>query len=120
MNVEASCNMPEEHKHPDYEQTFARVATILDVIAQEQEEQARRGVETDARIDKLARDTDARARSADARIDKLAELTQRTQQSLQEFIEEAKIRDAETTDKLNGLIELMDRHLREHGGQSRP
>ena len=84
--------MPEEHKHPDYEQTFARVATILDVIAQEQEEQTRRGAETDARIDKFV-------------------------EALQEYVAHSRERDDETTDKLNGLINLMDRHLREHGHQ---
>ncbi len=62
------------HHHPEYEETFARVATILDVMAQEQ----------------LA-----------------------LQRALREFIAHTEERDAETTDKLNGLIELMDRHLRE-------
>jgi hypothetical protein len=71
------------HHHPEYEETFARVATILDVMAQEQ----------------LA----------------LQRAHDRTERALAEYIEHAKLRDAETTDKLNGLIELMNRHLRERG-----
>ena len=34
--------------------------------------------------------------------------------ALQRHIEHSRQRDAETTDKLNALIDLMDRHLREH------
>jgi hypothetical protein len=73
------------HTHPDYEQTFARIATILDVIAQEQLEYQRSLVRTATEWDRR----------------------------LAEHIEHAKIRGAETTDKLDGLIQLMDRHLRE-------
>lgn len=80
----------EPHNHPDYEQTFSRMATILERFMEALEQQHRRGLETDTRLDKLA-------------------------SSLREFAEDAKLRDAETTDKLNGLIDLMDRHLREHG-----
>ena len=88
--------MEPTHRHPDYEQTFTRIATILDVIAQEQEDHIRRAAETDARLDKLA------------------QAAQETQRELQEFIAHARERDDETTDKLNGLIQLMDRHVREH------
>jgi 23S rRNA A2030 N6-methylase RlmJ len=87
--------MEPTHRHPAYEETLTRVATILDVIAQ-QEDHTRRAAETDARIDKLA------------------QAAQETQRELQEFIAHARERDDETTDKLNGLIGLMDRHVREH------
>jgi len=76
------------HHHPEYEETFARVATILDLIAQEQL---------------------ASQRAHDA----LQRAHDRTERALAEYIEQAKLRDAETTDKMNGLIGLMDRHLRE-------
>jgi hypothetical protein len=110
--------MPEEHKHPDYEQTFARVATILAGIAREREERARRNAETDARISRLAGGTDAGMgelfEATDARN---AELAQETQRALQEFIAHCRRRGAETTDKLNRLRELMDRRLRERDGR---
>jgi hypothetical protein len=48
----------------------------------------------------------------------LQEAHKRTDAALASFIEHAKMRDAETTDKLNALIELMDRHLKEHRGET--
>lgn len=74
--------MESTHRHPAYEETLARVATILDVIAQEQLEQQH--------------------------------AMKRLERVLEEYIEHGKIRDSETTDKLDGLIQLMDRHVREH------
>jgi hypothetical protein len=129
--------MPEapNHNHPSYEDTFKRIATILDVIAQEQQEEAQeqalRGAAfdarmrelaesqkaTDARIRQLAEGTDARMGELGARLRELADEHKLTERALREYVEEGRIRDAETTDKLNGLIELMDRHLREHGQQ---
>jgi len=119
--------MPEPqqpHTHSDYEETFRRVATILDVIAQEQQEQAQRGAETDARIAQLAESqkaTDARlaklGAETDARIKELTEAQKETDRALREYVEQGRIQNAETTDKLNGLIDLMDRHIREHGRQ---
>lgn len=86
----------EPHNHAEYEQTFSRVATILERVVESiaglaetleranrvTEEQGRRGLET--------------------------------QRQLEQLMAHAAERDAETTDKLNGLIDLMDRHLREH------
>lgn len=37
--------------------------------------------------------------------------------ALTRFIEETRLRNLGATDKLNGLIGLMDRHLREHGSE---
>ena len=83
------------HHHPEYEETFARVATILDVMAQEQ----------------LAlQQGQAALQRGQAELQRAHAETERT---LREFIAHTEERDAETTDKLNGLIELMGRHLRE-------
>lgn len=65
----------EPHNHPDHEQTFSRVATILE---------------------------------------RLATYVEAIDKKLEQHIHEDKERDAETTDKLNALIDLLDRHLREH------
>jgi hypothetical protein len=88
----------DSHHHPDYEETFSRIATILDVIAQEQLAQQRAHAETDRTL----REFIAHAKETD--------------RTLREFIAHTKERDAETTDKLDGLIQLMDRHLREQTG----
>jgi len=80
----------EPHNHPDYEQTFSRVATVLDRVAGVLEQTSRLVLELAAQV-------------------------KATDRELQDYIKEAKLREAETTDKLNGLIDLMDRHQREHG-----
>ena len=78
----------EPHNHPEYERTFERVANILEAFA--------------GTLTKLGGD-----------LIELRELTQRTSESLDRYIAEARERDAETTDKLNALIDLMDRHIHE-------
>jgi len=76
--------MPEpDHKHPDYEATFSKVATILEQLA--------------GALRDHAKESDLRHARIDAALERLT------------------IRSAETEDKLNGLIDLMDRHIREHG-----
>jgi len=101
--------MPEPehpHTHPDYEATFARIATILDVMAEEQLEQQRLLKETQNTLQQWI----AYSKERDAETtDKLKE----TQNTLQQWIAQSKERDAETTDKLNALIDLVDRHIRE-------
>jgi len=76
----------EPHTHPDYEQTFSKIATVLERVTEVLEAQARRGLETDERIDKLA----AHVETIDIKLN-------------------------EATDKLNGVIDLMDRQQRERG-----
>src|ERR1017187_9301505 len=49
---------------------------------------------------------------------RLPDAQQRTAAALAAYIEHARIRDAETTDKLNALILLMDRHRKEHRGET--
>ena len=76
------------HNHPDYEQTFQRIATILDVIVETQNRQAAAQERLDTTVGRIA---DAHER-----------LT---------------LKSIETEDKLNGLIDLMNRHVAEdHGG----
>ena len=49
---------------------------------------------------------------------RLQDAQQRTEKALATFIENSEIRAAETTDKLNAVIDLMDRHFREHYGKT--
>ncbi len=90
------------HHHPEYEETFARVATILDVMAQEQLalQQGQAALQQGQ----------AALQRGQAELQRAHAETERT---LREFIAHTEERDAETTDKLNGLIELMGRHVRE-------
>lgn len=88
--------MPDLQPHSQilFEETFKRIATVLDVIAGDQEKQARHGAETDDRIDRLV---EAQHRT-DARIDRLIT-------ALVEFVELGRIRDVETAGKFSGLID---------------
>src|SRR5258708_1505942 len=95
--------MEPSHSHPAYEETLPRVATILDVIAQEDREDQRA----------LAERGRALAGQEAGTTEQRQAMT-RIELAISEYMEDAKIRDAEPTDKLNGLIELMDRHVREH------
>ena len=79
----------EPHTHPDYDETFKRIVNILDVVTQQQDVITQQQLSTERAVGLLAR-------------------------ALEQYIAEGRVRDAETTDKLNGLIDLMDRHLREH------
>ena len=82
----------EPHSHPGYEQTFARIATILDVLAQEQLGQERA-------ITALAANAQERDQAHTRLENAMADLA---------------LKSAGTEGKLNALIDLMDRHLREH------
>ena len=75
----------EPHNHPDYERTFERIATLLETT-----------VTTMQKIVATTEKIVATTEKVVATMDRLA------------------IKSAETEDKLNALIELMDRHLREH------
>lgn len=75
----------ESKSHSEYEQTFSRIATILERLAEAVQQQANCDIET--------------------------------RRMLEDFIAQYREREAETTDKLNGLIELVDSHLREHRGE---
>jgi hypothetical protein len=104
----------EPHSHPSYDQTFERIATILDVIAQEQLEQQhahaqaqleQRQAHAQAQLEQRHAQLEQRqaAQAASARMDRI-------EAALQANIAHARERDEETTDKLNALIELMNRH----------
>jgi hypothetical protein len=81
----------EPHSHPEHEHTFSRVARTLERVTEVLEAQARRGMETDDRITRLA-----------ARVDELLA-----------HVEMVDLKLTEATDKLNGLIDLVDRQQRE-------
>lgn len=118
-----------EHNHPDYEQTFSRIATVLDVLAQEQLASERtlhefiahaneRDAETTDKLNIVIEISRQTADKLNAWIEIVKKRDAETTDKLNAWIELVKERDAETTDKLNALIDLMDRHLREHGTQN--
>jgi hypothetical protein len=100
-----------EHTHPDYEQTFSRVATILDVPAQDQ-------LATERTLREFIAHANERDAETTDKLNVVIEITKQTADKLNTWIEVVKERDADTTDKLNALIDLMGRHLREHGNQN--
>ena len=90
------------NNHPDYERTFQRIATILDVIVETQNRQAAAQERLDTTVGRIA---DAHERM-DATVGRIADA-----------IERLTLKSIETGDKLNGLIGLMNRHVAEdHGG----
>jgi hypothetical protein len=82
----------ESHKHPEYEQTFNRIATVLDVIVESQSKHVQEMADI---------------REAHARLE-------RTVDRAGALIERLAIKSAENEDKLNALINLMDQHINEH------
>ncbi len=82
----------EPHNHPDYERTFERIATLLETTVTTMQ----KIVATTEKIVATTEKVVATTEKVVATMDRLA------------------IKSAETEDKLNALIELMDRHLREH------
>ena len=90
------------NNHPDYERTFQRIATILDVIVETQNRQAAAQERLDTTVGRIA---DAHER-LDTTVGRIADA-----------IERLTLKSIETEDKLNGLIDLMNRHVAEdHGG----
>jgi len=74
------------HHHPDYEQTFSKITAILEKLAEAAEQ-------------------------SNSRLDRLSEAEERLAQAMAQLA----LKSAESEDKLNALIDLMDRHIREHG-----
>ena len=97
-----------EHNHPEYEQTFTRIATILDAVAEERlaTERTLRESVTQGKETRPALGNETRPA-----------LGNETWSALDEYIAQGKLHNAETTRKLNALIQLMDRRLRESGHQ---
>jgi ABC-type transporter Mla subunit MlaD len=91
--------------HADYEQTLTRIATVLDVIAEEQLAQAR----------SMTGLTELVGRAADGqgKLTSIVERLAERQDKLDQAMERLDIKGAVTLANLNALIELMDRHLRE-------
>lgn len=82
----------EPHTRPLYEETFNRIATVLDVIPESQAEHVR----------EMAEIRKAQAAQAEA----VTRLTV--------SMDTLTLKSAETEDKLNALITLMDQHINEH------
>ena len=91
----------EPHNHPEYERTFERVANILEAFAGRLDQQSRN-------LDTLTDIVTDLARSSKEVRGGLEEL----RDIMRQHITEARERDAETTDKLDALNDLMDRHVR--------
>jgi hypothetical protein len=114
----------EPHTHPPYEETFTRIATILDVIAGSQAEhvdamaelrqiqirQANALEETRTILTQHARGLEeTRSQHAKALIDQEA-----ADARLMAAMEKLTLKSAETKDKLNALIIRMDHDLDDH------
>src|ERR1051326_2538784 len=97
-----------EHNQPEYEHTFTRIATILDVLAQERlaTERAPRESVTPGQTKRPA-----------VGHETWPAFVKETWHALDEYIAQGKLHNAETTRKLNALSDLMDRRLRESGHQ---
>ena len=103
----------EPHTHPEYEETFQRIMNTLDVIVSTQLKQSTlqgRILETQA---DQARVQAEQARAQAELTRSLDRLTERVDH-LTAAVDKLDIKQAETTDKLNALIDLMDRHQKEH------
>jgi hypothetical protein len=85
----------EQLSHPEYEQTFVRVANILERLAEH----------TDRLVE--------RADQTSEQIGMLMQMTAAFREDLRETKELFSLRGAETTEKLNALIDLMDRPRQE-------
>ena len=115
--------MVEPHNHPLYEETFKRIATILDVFAEDHEKLQRSQEELQRSQAEFQR-SQAEFQRSQAELQRSQVELHRSQVELQHLvdsigkkldkhIEKAAERDAETTDKLNALIDLMARHIGE-------
>jgi ABC-type transporter Mla subunit MlaD len=104
------------NNHPDYERTFQRIATILDVIVETQNRQAAAQERLDTTVGRIA-DAHERLDTTVGRIADAHERLDATVGRIADAIERLTLKSIETEDKLNGLIDLMNRHVAEdHGG----
>jgi len=111
------------HDHADYEQRFTRIATILDVIAEEQLTQARsmtsltelvgRVMDGQGKLTEIVQRLAERQDQLDEAMESLAIKGAASEDKFNAAMERLTIKSAESGDNLNALIELMDRHLRE-------
>jgi uncharacterized protein YutE (UPF0331/DUF86 family) len=100
----------EPHKHADYEATFQRIATVLDVIVESQSKHAEQMAEIREAHVHLEQTVDRLSQT----VDKLSQTVGRNSDKVDAILEKHAVRSAENEDKLNALIDLMDRHVREH------
>jgi GTPase Era involved in 16S rRNA processing len=125
------------HNHADYEQTFTRIGTILDVIAQEQLTHARsmtgltelvaRVMDGQSKLTAIVERIAEREEKLIVIIEGIAEGQDKLDEAMGSLaikgaasednfnaaMERLAMKSAESEDNLNALIELMDRHLRE-------
>ena len=87
-----------DHTHPEYEENFSRILTIIEKLADNVEHLAEGMVRM---TDEMGRVTGGMVRVTEA-------------------MERLTIKSGETEDKLNALIDLVDRHIREHRGEPQP
>lgn len=100
----------EPHNHPPYEETFNRIATILDVIAGSQAEHA----DDMAEIRKIETQQEKTlSRHAEA-MEQMRVRHDADYERLVQAMEKLTVKGIETEDKLNALIALMDHHLDDH------
>jgi hypothetical protein len=107
----------EPHTHPLYEETFKHIATVLDVIAESQAEQADALAETRKEQVEQARHLTEMLKIQIEQAKTSQETSRRYDQALEglaQAMATLTLKSAETEDKLNALIALMDQHLNEH------
>jgi chromosome segregation ATPase len=103
----------ESHRHPEYEQTFNRIATVLDVIVESQSKHVQEMAEIREAQSKHEQEM-AEIREVHARLEQTVEKLGQTVDRASILIERLAIKSAENEDKLNALINLMDQHINEH------
>ncbi len=99
----------ESHKHPQYEQTFNRIATVLDVIVESQSKHVQEMADIREAHARLENTVEKLSQT----VDKLSQSIGRNADRVHATLEKHAVKSAETEDKLNALIDLMDRHIRE-------
>lgn len=114
----------EPHDHPAYEDTFQRIATILDVVAEEQNELQRGQAELQRsqasaftaieRMSVLLEQHIDSSRERDTRFWNGLNAVVERLDTVSERLNTLAEKDGETTDRLNALIDLMDGHFKEH------
>jgi hypothetical protein len=102
----------EAHRHILYEETFKRIATVLDVIAESQGKHEERMQLHDERMD-LHGEQMAQHEKETAEIRSILKQTAVHMDALAVRLEVLAVKSAESEDKLNALITLMDEHMHE-------
>ena len=100
----------EAHNHILYEETFKRIATVLDVIAESQGKHEERMAEHEQEVAQIRGILKQTAVNLDQTVVNLDALTVRMD-SLAGKMDILAVKSAESEDRLNALITLVDQHI---------